>query len=70
MRSNVSTVFTTSRTEISCAARVSRKPPARPGLDSTRPAREVFTKVAPGFRVADLVAILSTLDIVVPDIDR
>jgi NADH-quinone oxidoreductase subunit D len=29
-----------------------------------------ITKIAPGFRVADLVAILSTLDIVVPDIDR
>jgi len=29
-----------------------------------------ITKTAPGFRVADLVAILSTLDLVIPDMDR
>jgi NADH:ubiquinone oxidoreductase subunit D len=28
------------------------------------------TKVAPGCRIADLVAIISTLDFVIPDIDR
>jgi NADH:ubiquinone oxidoreductase subunit D len=28
------------------------------------------TEIAPGRRIADLVAILSTLDIVVPDADR
>jgi len=28
------------------------------------------TRIAPGFRVADLVAIVSTLDLVIPDIDR
>lgn len=28
------------------------------------------TEIAPGWRIADLVAILSTLDIVVPDVDR